>query len=86
MKIIKTSPALWGSEFFLGIPLILLVLASVGSASEIDLINILQKTSRVITFNNFQQSSVCIKVTRIFYHFQIITIQLWSANRAKKVQ
>ena len=74
------SPAFWGSEFFMELPLILFVLASMrqntGSALEIDLIQILQKTSRVINFNNFQQSSIWIKVTRIFYHFQIITIQL----------
>ena len=36
----------------------------------------LKKTSRIISLNNFQQSSVWIKVTCIFYHFQIITIQL----------
>ena len=51
----------WGSGFFMELLLILFVLASMrqntGSASEIDLIYILQKkTSRVINFNNFQQS------------------------------
>ena len=49
---------------------------NIGSASEIDLIYILQKTSRVTDFNNFQQSSTRIKITRIFYHFQILTIPL----------
>ena len=73
--------AFWGSEFFMEFPLILLVLAlmrqSIGSASGVDLIyivNVIQKTSRVIDFNNFQQPSIGTKISGIVYHFQIITI------------
>ena len=62
-------------RIFHGISRTLFVLAfmrqSIGSASEIDLIYILQKTSGFINFNNIQKPSIRIKVTHIFYHFQI---------------
>ena len=76
-----SNTTFWGSEFSMELLLILFVLVlmrqNIGSASEIDLIYILQKTSRLVTdFNNFQQSSTRIKVICIFYHFQILTIPL----------
>ena len=49
---------------------------NIGSASGIDLIYILQKTSRLINFNNLQQSFIKKKITCILYHFQIISIHL----------
>ena len=49
---------------------------NIGFASGIDSIYILQRTSRVINFNKFQQSSIRIKITGILYHFQIISIKL----------